>query len=183
MMPIVLIPKHRRAGIASICTVAFLCCLMPAGCHAPNSAKAQKGLLITSHVDLKSYVHSTVGANGHRETKIYFPLLQIYDALGNLVYVGHDSRQNSKALEGLADGTDKMTPVSGASSLTQAISDTPAFSSEGSAIAHTNRPTIISVFLEDCHACSVQEEALDKTQEHLQEQGINLLIVRVSKPS
>ena len=153
---------------------------MIAGCH---TSKARKVILVTSHVDLKSYVHSAVGANGHRETQVFFPLLQIYDALGNLVYVGHDSRQNSKALEGLADGTDKMAPVTGASSLTQVINETPAFSSEGTTIAHTNRPTIISVFLEDCHACSIQEEALDKTQEHLQDQGINLLIVRVSKSS
>jgi len=44
------------------------------------------------------------------------------------------------------------------------------------------RPSVLSVVLEDCHACTVQEDALGSAEHRLLGHGINLLVIRVTRP-
>jgi len=152
------------------------------GCRTARRTGIANGLVLTSNLELRSYVKFAVGANGNKDTRLHFPLLQIYDAAGRLVYVGHDARANATALEQMPGNIDTMHPISGSSLLPDVMRQLPEFEVKREDLLRAKRTTALSVFLQDCHACSIQEEALDKTQTKLHDRGVNLLIIKVARP-
>jgi hypothetical protein len=176
-------PLRKRRSYSYVWN-AFLVGLLAfsfCGCNTSHSTANFKGFALSSNVPLKSYVHFAVGANGHKESRFYFPLLQIYDKGGRLVYVSHDTEANAKVLEKFPNNTDSLQPIPQTTLLQDVIKELPEFETKRDDLLRTKRTTVLSVFLEDCHACSVQEEALDNTQNQLLAPGVNLLIVRVAK--
>ena len=147
-----------------------------------KSQKSQEGLLLTSDSPLKTYVKSAVGANGNHGTRLFFPLLQIYNSDGKLVYVSHDAQANVSALQALPNNASDLQPIAGAEILGDVIKEYPSFASEKDALVARHSPTVLSIFLDSCHACSIQENALDATQARLNQTGVNLLIMKVQRP-
>jgi hypothetical protein len=121
--------------------------------------------------------------NGHKDTHLYFPLLQIYDSKGRLVYVGHIAKENASVLEQTPANIDSLQHVPEAVSLGDVIKELPDFESRRDDLLKSNKATVLSVFLEDCHACSIQEHTLDATQNQLLHRGVNLLVIHVAKPA
>jgi hypothetical protein len=153
------------------------------GCNHLHPSSQATALVLSSQLSLKSYVHSAIGANDHKSLSVYFPLLEIYDPYGKLVYVGHNAKDNSRILKLLPENMSEFVPLPNTLPLQEVMEQFPDFQIKSAALLETRNPTIITVFLEDCHACSVQEEALDSTQQQLHDRGVNLLIVKVAKPA
>jgi hypothetical protein len=158
--------------------VVVLVTLSLHGCRSTTG----DGIVISSYPQLKSYVHFAVGSNGHKEANLYFPLLQVYDPAGRLVYVGHDARENAKLLDQLPGNLDSLKPIPETTLLPDVMKEMPEFAARKDEVLRVKQVTVLSVFLEDCHACSIQEEALDSTEKQLVRRGVNLLIIRVAKP-
>jgi hypothetical protein len=154
-----------------------------AGCNYLHHSSKDSALVLSTQLTLKSYVHSAIGANDHKSMSVYFPLLEVYDPSGKLVYVGHNAQDNSRILSLLPENMSDLVPVPDTLPLQEVIKQFPDFQINSAELLRTRMPTIITVFLEDCHACSVQEQALDNTQQHLHDRGINLLVVKVAKPA
>jgi hypothetical protein len=153
------------------------------GCHQSHSLGTADSFELSSSVPLKSYVKFAVGMNGHKDTHLYFPLLQIYDSEGRLVYVGHVAKENALVLEQTPDNISSLQHVPEAAPLGDVIKELPEFESRRGELVNSNRATVLSVFLEDCHACSIQEQTLDTTQKQLLRRGVNLLIIHVARPA
>lgn len=153
--------------------------LFLAGCREKS---ADGALLFSTNLEFRSYVHSVVVANGNTDTKFYFPLLQVYDVNGRLVYVGHDAQTNSGMMAQLPDNMADLRPIPNTASLFDVMSHMPDFTEKKNDLIRRRRTTVLSVFLEDCHACSLQEKALDERQQHLLNHGVNVLIIKVTKP-
>lgn len=62
------------------------------------------------------------------------------------------------------------------------MASTPGFREHEAEVTGTHAITILSVFLQDCHACTVQESALGESQRRLLKQGVNLLVIHVQRP-
>jgi hypothetical protein len=154
--------------------------LLLSGCKGDRS---MEGRMVTSDLDFKSYVHSVIAANGSKDASFYFPLLQIFDEQGRLVYVGHDAKQNSAIMSQIPGNLVDLRPIPNGITLSSIMGEVPAFKPQQNAFIGGKRGTVLSVFLEDCHACSVQEKALDDNQKQLLKRGTNLLVLNVTKPA
>jgi hypothetical protein len=58
----------------------------------------------------------------------------------------------------------------------------PDFQAREQEILGRGKPVVLSVLLENCHACTVQENAFDDVQQRLLQQSIVLLVIHVSPP-
>lgn len=154
--------------------------IVPVGCRSSN-AVAGDGISLSASLPLRSYVQSAiVGGNGG---KVYFPQLQIYNASGSLIYTSHNPVENAQTLKTLPENLQALQPIPKAPGLSGIIETMPDFQGKKDELLNRKRATVLSVFLEECHACSLQEDALDNTQKQLLNHGINLLVVRVARPT
>jgi hypothetical protein len=65
--------------------------------------------------------------------------------------------------------------------LAEVMEGVPALRARKEEILGKRKVSILSVFLENCHACTVQEDALGDAEHRLLDHGINLLVLRVSR--
>lgn len=137
---------------------------------------------LASSMPLPVYVRSAVGANGRIDTELYFPLLQIYDSAGRLVYVGHDANENAGILKRASEDAASMKAIPGTALLADITKQMADLGAQRDELLKMHKSTILSVSLEGCHACSVQDEALDQAEKQLLAQGINVLLLRVGRP-
>jgi uncharacterized protein YbcI len=84
-------------------------------------------------------------------------------------------------LRELPDGIRSLRPKLEPARLTEIMDKMPAFRAREKEILGQHRVSVLSVFLEDCHACSIQEDALSAAEHQLLDHGINLLVIRVSR--
>lgn len=163
----------------ALCAVAAITGF--SGCERAKPSPTSAGFVISSDMPLNAYVHLDIGRNGNPDTRFDFPVLQIYDESGELIYAGHNAEQNANALKGIPESTTYLARVAGAKALGDVIKQLPEFEVRRDEVTHSRRLTAVSVFLENCHACSTQEESLDKTQGRLHDSGVNLLVIHVSR--
>lgn len=160
--------------------VASTLLLIGAGCHSGDPI-GNSGVTFSSSVAIKSYVKLVVGLNGSKESRFYFPILEIYDRAGNLIYASHDLKRNTEVLDGLPEAIAGLKPIAATASLAKIVDEIPDLEAHRKEIVDTNRLTILSVDLEDCHACSVQERTLNETERKILRTGSNLITVKVTK--
>jgi hypothetical protein len=141
------------------------------------------GLVARATIPLESYVHSKLAANGRNGRLMGFPTVQVYNASGDLIYQSHDVNENSKILMELQKGRTALPPLAGTMSLSAVIMDMPGINEKESMLAKGSSPTVITISLEGCHACSVLNETLEATQKQIVDSGKNLLLITVQQPS
>lgn len=159
----------------------FLLAILLVGCYPAKHPRSRHGDVISDSISFRSYIQSPVGKTERKTGKFYFPLLQVYDEQGRLVYIDHDASANAELLNDLPKILGSSKPLDGALPLSDALASFPQFESRIKGNLSKHRRTVIAIFLEDCHACSVQEEALKETQEPLLDKGVDILILRVTK--
>ncbi len=175
---------HLRALVSKAFNIVLFLVgvIVLSGCHASGPPGRGSGLVISEDISLKSYVHLAIGKNGSKESKFFFPVLQVYNSKGQLVYANHDAAANATTLGRLPGGAASLPLIPDTALLSAVTKELASDTAREDKLLQTGRSTVVSVFLEDCHACSVQEEALDNTQTRLRDEGMNLLIVHVAKP-
>jgi len=89
--------------------------------------------------------------------------------------------ENAKILRNLPANLQSLRPYNGVPQLSDAVEAVPGFRERKREILAGERFTVLSVFLENCHACTTQEDAIDDVQQRLQAEGVNLLVIRVSQ--
>lgn len=155
--------------------MVMLCLL--AGCRTADGAG--KGVSRSLTVPLLSFAQSQAGAGGI----IRFPTLEIFDRDGALVYLGSNAGSNAalvKALPGLFPGLRK---IPGRMELAAVIDKLPGLNAEDRESLLGNRlPTVVSIDLDQCEACAVQDRALaGDAKSLLSAQGFNTFLIRVSR--
>lgn len=151
------------------------------GCHTESHRAATEGYTASTSLSFKDYVHLAVLLNGGKAATFTFPQLRIYNQGGQLTYFGDNAKRNMDMLERKPEDLPALKLGSGNSDLSQVIEDVPAFKAHQDELLHNRRPTVAVVSLETCHACSLQDEALDRRKERLLQSGVNVLIINVSK--
>jgi hypothetical protein len=166
-------PQNARGPALATLTAVIL--LTSFGCGR------KEGVSISTSLSLTSY--AAANSHGNPEAEFLFPQLEIYDESGNLIYSSHEAVENARILRGLPDSIQILRPKPGAARLEEIMEQMPGFRARKGEILGQHRVSVLSVFLQDCYACSIQEKALGGADEQrLLDRGINLLVIRVSRP-
>lgn len=160
--------------------IVLLLSLWIVGCK--QSEGNGNGIMISAKFPLYSYVHARLDEHSGKGEHLHFPLLTIYDRSGVLIYSGYDVGENVQLLADLPSKISNLQPNPGAASLTAVIDEVPDFRSRKTEILNSGKVTVVSTFLEECQACSFQEEALQDAESQLLRSGTNVLVIHLSKP-
>jgi hypothetical protein len=115
--------------------------------------------------------------DGNRET-FEFPLLEIYDKKGQLVYVGHEARANILALRDFVD-RGAASSLAGSPDLDRTMSEIRQAASAAAMPLPCRRGTIVAIDLDRCRACSLQSGYLSSVRPELLRDGIDIVQVDV----
>jgi hypothetical protein len=170
--------KRQQHAVRNTLFVLVFSSLWLLGCK--QSAGNGDGILISAKFPLRSYVRARL--DEHSSKQLHFPLLAIYDRSGVLIYLGYDVGENVQLLADLPGKISNLQSKLGAASLAAAIDEIPDFRTRKTEILNSHKNTLVSTFLEECNACSFQEEALQSAKPQLLKSGINVLVIHLSKP-
>lgn len=169
---------HPKGVVVVAVTAALL--LFLSSCR--SRPHGPKGSLVSVSFPLSSYVRINLNGGADEGAKFFFPQLEIYDESGFLIYSSHDSVGNARVLEDLAGGIQRFPPNPNGPRLAEIVETFPAFQKRKEEILGQHRVSVLSIFLQDCHACRIQENALDSAERRLLDRGINLLTIHLSRP-
>ncbi len=144
----------RRKSYIFLITSVFLLAL------ACNSGS--KGLTIVSRLPLSAYTEARYHANGDKTGFFYFPALEVYDKNGICLYSSHDAEQNSELLRNFPASVQNKSVQAGMPNLKSIVDAFPAFRSQREKIIGKNELVILSVSLEGCGGCAIQDDALER---------------------
>jgi hypothetical protein len=150
------------------------------GCRS-RSASSEPGVF--AEVVLPAKIFADVSQRGGfaQENPATFPELRLYKTQGQLVYVKHDAAKNREALESLPGSLDQFTVKPGSGSFTQLVNAVPQLRDRFKQADPLAKPSVVSILLEECHACSVQEESEKRNQDRLLQEGYNVVILRFTR--
>ncbi len=165
-----------------LCHVALSICITALASYV-CSCRIQKGILLQASAPLPWYVHSVIAANGRKGPVIAFPTVQIYNVSGKLIFQSHDVNENISLFQKTPFEVENFVPISNSVPLEQSIKGIPGFEAEMSRVGRSPSVTVVVISLEGCHACSLLDETLNKTQQQLLNGGINLFPLTIDQPS
>jgi len=114
--------------------------------------------------------------------RIYdFPTLQAYNGSGQLIYFSHDAEANAALLRSLPESLEHLSVIPNGPELQVSLRHLPVVNDQARrTLSRSGRPVVVAYTLEDCHACSVQEEALKPTAgQMIAKRGVDVLSVRI----
>jgi hypothetical protein len=171
----------RRARFPALITVIMVFVIGSFSCTSRHDRGGTEGVFVSTALPLASYVQAGSRRGAGKGTEFFFPQLEIYDESGDLIYTSHEAIENAHVLGELSAGVRSFGPKPKPARLSEILKELPDFLARKEEILGPHRVSVLSVFLEDCHACSVPEDALDSAKHQLLDHGINLLVVRVSR--
>ncbi len=149
------------------------------GCEN-RTAQRSEGAFVKIKVPLRIYV---VAAQEHGEQPpLLFPLLRIYSSSGRLVYSSHDNTLNASLLSDLPGKIKDLQPTKVSDSLQGLLGGLPGVGVQGRRVLSNRDATLVSISLDACHACGVQDGSLQVNEKELLRKGINIIAVEVSNP-
>ncbi|HEY6803634.1 MAG TPA: hypothetical protein VI306_08650 [Pyrinomonadaceae bacterium] len=112
----------------------------------------------------------------------YFPTLEIFNDAGALVYRSHESIANAQILKEFPGSVRSLPPLEDTPPLAKILEQIPDFKPREQEIVG-KKLVILSVGLENCGACAVQDRALGDLKEHLlQQESVAILEIEVAHP-
>jgi len=159
-------------------TAATLVLLVASTACGPEPTR---GELISTSLSIASYARSVVshGAVG-AATTFSFPVLEIYNGAGTLVYRGQESLENARILREMPSSMRGLPPQDNAPKLAGILDAIPEFKASRQKILGRGSPVVLSIGLEGCHACAIQEDALDDVRGRMLRSSIDVLEIEVS---
>jgi hypothetical protein len=167
------------ANLQGFVTIASLLCAIVLSC-GPSVGRSQEGSYVTADVTLPAYIKAKRHASG--ESIFSFPALEIYDASGHRVYQGKQSAVNAGVLRNIQSSMKGLSSQPGNVSLSELVNAIPQLQLQKSKLLYRGQPVVVSVVMENCHACLVQEAALQDVKNRLLDQSVTLLAISVSQP-
>jgi hypothetical protein len=118
---------------------------------------------------------------GHEADGLFlFPEEALFNRSGKLVFLGHGSGTDTLALPEILRLV-KRPPEHAPLSLSEGLQGISGLSSDMILLSAGHHPTELSIFLDDCYGCSLQEAYLTREQSCLLESGFNVLVVYVDR--
>jgi hypothetical protein len=171
--------KRRRADSLSVLFCTSLLVISLNGCEGHKA----RGELTSTSMDISSYARVRQRASANKESTFTFPVLEIYNDSGALVYSSHESLANAKVLKEFPVSVQSLPPQENAVRLRDVLDAIPDFKAKEQGIMDGKKSVILSTELDDCEGCRIQEQALDDVRQRiLQQPSVAILEIRVSHP-
>lgn len=174
--------RLSRFRIPFLAAIISVIACQASGCFSGSARMAAEGVCVTATVHAQFLTEVSRRAGWTDDEIASFPQLRIYDTLGRLIYIGHDGYASAQVVSGLPEDVKARSPIIGAASLDSVMEAFPEFHQQRMTITNHSGYTVISVLLDGCHGCTIQEGALDSTRPQLLKRGVNLLTVQVLHP-
>ncbi|HWZ44723.1 MAG TPA: hypothetical protein VNW97_14705 [Candidatus Saccharimonadales bacterium] len=174
----------RQQRVKSALTMLLCAILTLVSFNGCRPSKKDAGLIATS-LSMSSYVQARqrTYSSGPSSTSYYFPMLEIYNDTGVLVYRGNESMANAQILKKFPGSVQNLPPREDASRLTKILQEIPDFKVREREIVGQKKPVILSIALESCEGCAIQERALEDLRERLlQQSSVVILEINVARP-
>jgi len=157
---------------------ASLIVIAASGCRS----NGKHGELVSTTLSMSSYVDALHRVNPGHSTTYLFPVLEIYNEAGVLIYRDNASMTNARILREFPGSVQNLPPKEDAPRLVKVLEEIPDFKPWAREIVGKKKLTILSVGLEDCRACSIQEQALDGLEKRLvQQPAVAILEINVTE--
>ena len=170
-------PPCGTARSRSLVCVWSVAALLAAGSSACRSRSRAQALSAT--LSIPAYVEA---AKPGVSPTFEFPVLEVYNGEGLLIYRHHDVTRNSAMLRGLPANAKLMQPESSAPRLAHILESVPKFKPERQAVMALHQPVVLSVDMDSCGECRIQSRVIDGFRERLLEQSVSVLEIHVSPP-
>src|SRR5882672_257066 len=149
------LPRHfqktRRQGQFVLVLWVALISGNLGGCKSKSTAQLLSAdLSITSYV--QAHGHATVG----KESDFYFPMLEIYNENGYLIYRSHEAMQNAAILRGMPASIRNLRPEQQSPRLAGILEAVPEFSAHKQRVLNRHQLVVLSVEMEYCGECRIQ---------------------------
>jgi hypothetical protein len=115
-------------------------------------------------------------------TPMFFPTLSLYDRDGRLLYSRNPMQTPSDALSRVAQDVSKLKPLENSPTLKTLINIYKEEVHGGTELLTRHKPTLVSVSLRSCEACSVRAEELAGAKDRILKQDIDILDIQVASP-
>jgi hypothetical protein len=182
-------PQHSRKDQGShfqIGSTAQFCVAL--ALLALSSCSSKKGEVATNHevattLSISAYSQARMRASAGAELQYSFPMLEIYNGSGVLVYQSREAMANARILKQFPGVLQNQQPQEHAPRLANIIEQIPDFKAVEQKIGSKKKWVLLSVDLQDCEGCGVQEDALRRIKRHLLEQeSVDILEIHVLRP-
>lgn len=166
--------RSRSQGLFGLCLVIFL-----SSCTSSDHATKP----ISTNLSISTYSLARERAGGDKNSAYYFPLLEIYNDAGVLVYSSHDSSKNSFIIKRFPTGLESLQPQEQVPRLKNVLAEIPAFRDKALDTAGRKKWTIISTELDGCEGCAIQAQILQESLPQLtHQQSVEIFEIHVSPP-
>jgi hypothetical protein len=168
--------------LASVILYIGLAILAVSGCGNLGRDADAKSQAIAARMSISAYSQARIQASGGAELQYSFPMLEIYNDSGVLVYQSREALANVRVLREFPRSVQNLQPLKNASRLAkllEQISDFKAVSSE----IRRKKWVILSIDLQDCEGCRLQESEIGALKWRLlQQPSISFVEIHVSIP-
>jgi hypothetical protein len=153
---------RRGSAISWLLLGCFISTLaLPAGCHSgKNGGTTKANLSMSSYAEVRHRANPDSG-----KSMYYFPTLEIYNRTGSLFYESHNAIENAKLLKDFPASVQRLQPQPDAPRLQAIVNEIPELKAGWEAAEGRDKWTILSIGLEDCKGCSIQESALAELEQ------------------
>jgi hypothetical protein len=139
--------------------------------------------VMSTTMDISSYAAIRQRLSGSNESTFNFPELEIYNQARALVYRSHESTANAEILKDFPNRVLSLRSQEHAPNLREVIESVPDFKIRQRQVLDGTNLVILSITLEGCQSCRIQESALgDFKQKILQQPSVRVLEIHVSHP-
>lgn len=129
---------------------------------------------LRARMPVDTYLKSQMTAT-RRSISMQFPLLEVYDKRGRLVYHDDGGVRNSNLIAAWPAGLKPLRPISGTDPLSVFLDRVPGFKERKRDILGFGGTVIVSVEANDCPACEGQETAVEKFDNRKFKTGVLVL--------
>jgi hypothetical protein len=138
---------------------------------------------ISTNLSISTYSLARERAGGAKNSGYYFPLLEIYNDAGILLYSSHDSANNSTVIKRFPESFEALQPQQHAPGLKNVLAEIPAFREKALDTTNRRKWTIISTELDGCKGCTIQAQVLQDSLPRLtHQQSVEIFEIHVSPP-
>jgi hypothetical protein len=132
---------------------------------------------------MKSYAESRYRTHPAAEATYYFPVLEVYNESGILVYHGDEAVTNATILQGFPASIRNLPAKEDAPRLESLLDQIPDFKPRVKEILGKKQLVLLSIGLDECGACKIQEDAIgDLENRLLKEQSVTILKIDIAHP-
>ena len=153
--------------------------VLPGGCAYGKSGTSSLGISATVSIPVQSFDAVGKRADWNDAAIVIFPQLRIYGDRGRLLYSSYDSGTIQQTFKHFPNDMVIRSASVSAPPLSAVLSAISEFHQYEPAILNQSRFKVISVSMDGCDGCSIQDKALSSRQSQLMTAGVNLLTLQV----